>query len=131
MQKKKTLDNAAQTRWGLLRGSLIRRTCRAGAHNQREAEAGPRVRSDTLGSVNGLLKGRCAVQERITSEKQRLASVRVRETSDVARAAEALSGQAVSAAPTLEELLRRPHVHYRRVFWRMQGKWFTPQTGLA
>ena len=54
------------------------------------------------------------MQERITSEKQRLASVRVRETSDVARAAEALSGQAVSAAATLEELLRRPHVHYRR-----------------
>ena len=54
------------------------------------------------------------MQERITSEKQRLASVRVRETSNVARAAEALSGQAVSAAPTLEELLRRPHVHYRR-----------------
>ena len=54
------------------------------------------------------------MQERISAEKQRLASVRVRETSDVARAAEALSGQAVSAAPTLEELLRRPHVHYRR-----------------
>lgn len=54
------------------------------------------------------------MQERISSEKQRLASVRVRETSDVARAAETLSGQAVSSAPTLEELLRRPHVHYRR-----------------
>jgi len=53
-------------------------------------------------------------QARIAEEKQRLAAVRVREDSDLARAAGAISGQAVPAAATLEELLRRPHVHHRR-----------------
>ena len=53
-------------------------------------------------------------QARVDDEKRRLASVRVREVSELAVAAGVISGQAVSAASTLEELLRRPHVHYRR-----------------
>lgn len=47
------------------------------------------------------------------AEKSRLSSTRVRADSPVAQAAGELSGHAVSGSPTLEELLRRPHVHYR------------------
>ncbi|KAK9826172.1 hypothetical protein WJX81_003236 [Elliptochloris bilobata] len=85
-----------------------------------------------LGRELGLVDERrwalfAAKQDRVSAEKQRLASVRVRETSDVARAAEALSGQAVSAAPTLEELLRRPHVHYRL----LEEHGYGPETDLS
>lgn len=52
-------------------------------------------------------------QARIDAEKERLAKTRVRDDSPVARAAEAVSGQGVPELATLEELLRRPHVHYR------------------
>jgi tRNA uridine 5-carboxymethylaminomethyl modification enzyme len=51
-------------------------------------------------------------QARIEAEKKRLAATRVAEGSPVALAAAAASGQAVPRACTLEELLRRPHVHY-------------------
>jgi len=53
-----------------------------------------------------------AKQDRINAEKRRLAVTRVSEDSPVALAAAAASGQAVPRACTLEELLRRPHVHY-------------------
>ncbi|KAK9817642.1 hypothetical protein WJX72_000050 [[Myrmecia] bisecta] len=51
-------------------------------------------------------------QQKITDEKLRLGTTRVREDSAVAQAFAAASGQKVPAAVTLEELLRRPHVHY-------------------
>ncbi|GBF99077.1 tRNA uridine 5-carboxymethylaminomethyl modification enzyme [Raphidocelis subcapitata] len=53
-----------------------------------------------------------AKQARMDAEKRRLAATRVSEDSPVARAAAEASGQAVARASTLEELLRRPHVHY-------------------
>lgn len=52
------------------------------------------------------------MQERITAEKARLASTRVAEDSPVAAAAAAACAQPVVRSTTLEELLRRPHVHY-------------------
>ena len=45
-------------------------------------------------------------------ERQRLASIRVQPDAPVAVAAAATSGQPVSIASSLEEILRRPHVHY-------------------
>ncbi|GIL99010.1 hypothetical protein Vretimale_4303, partial [Volvox reticuliferus] len=51
-------------------------------------------------------------QARIEAEKSRLATCRIRADSDAARDAAELSGHAVPASLTLEELLRRPHVHY-------------------
>lgn len=51
-------------------------------------------------------------QARIEADKARLAATRVRPDAPVAQAAAALSGHAVTNSPTLEELLRRPHVHY-------------------
>eukprot|EP00873_Tetraselmis_striata_P040718 jgi/Tetstr1/460982/TSEL_006134.t1 len=51
-------------------------------------------------------------QAAISGEKLRLASVRVNVESDVARAAALASGQNISQAPTLEDLLRKPHVTY-------------------
>ncbi|KAG2440518.1 hypothetical protein HYH02_010396 [Chlamydomonas schloesseri] len=53
-----------------------------------------------------------AKQARIEAEKARLVATRVRADSPVAAEAGALSGHAVPGSPTLEELLRRPHVHY-------------------
>lgn len=50
--------------------------------------------------------------QRMASEKQRLASHRVPETSAIAADVERISGQKVPRSSTLEELLRRPHVHY-------------------
>ncbi|GLC35998.1 hypothetical protein PLESTB_000527700 [Pleodorina starrii] len=52
-------------------------------------------------------------QARIEAEKSRLAAVRVRGGTPVALAAAEASGHAVPGSLTLEELLRRPHVHYR------------------
>ncbi len=54
----------------------------------------------------------CA-QAAVQQEKQRLASVRVKEDSPLAAEVASISGQQVPGAATLEELLRRPHVHYR------------------
>jgi len=51
-------------------------------------------------------------QERIAAERQRLAAQRVAEGSEVASAASEASGQRVVRSTTLEELLRRPHIHY-------------------
>lgn len=51
-------------------------------------------------------------QSRMEAEKTRLAACRIRADSPAARDAGELSGHAVSASLTLEELLRRPHVHY-------------------
>ncbi|EFJ44771.1 hypothetical protein VOLCADRAFT_121255 [Volvox carteri f. nagariensis] len=51
-------------------------------------------------------------QARIEAEKARLAACRIRADSEAALAAAALSGHAVPSSLTLEELLRRPHVHY-------------------
>lgn len=53
------------------------------------------------------------LQAAVDAEKERLAAVRVREDSELALQAAAISGQQVPATATLEELLRRPHVHYR------------------
>ncbi len=91
---------------------------------RRPAQACPRQRELPPGGANRGPTGLCGAQARIAEEKQRLAAVRVREDSDLARAAGAISGQAVPAAATLEELLRRPHVHHRRVpacVWRGAG----------
>jgi tRNA U34 5-carboxymethylaminomethyl modifying enzyme MnmG/GidA len=54
----------------------------------------------------------CA-QAAIDVEMERLRSVRVRGDSSLAQEAASISGQQVPQAVTLEELLRRPHVHYR------------------
>lgn len=53
-----------------------------------------------------------AKMARLDAEKRRLAATRVAEGAPVARAAAEASGQAVARAATLEELLKRPHVHY-------------------
>ncbi|WIA39385.1 hypothetical protein OEZ86_005490 [Tetradesmus obliquus] len=53
-----------------------------------------------------------AKQARIDAEKARLASTRVTEASPLAAAVAEASGQALQRAATLEELLRRPHVHH-------------------
>ena len=55
----------------------------------------------------------CHAQIAIQQEKTRLATVRVKEDSELAAEVASISGQQVPAAATLEELLRRPHVHYR------------------
>ena len=55
----------------------------------------------------------CHVQSAIQQEKTRLSSVRVKEDSALAAEVASISGQQLPAAATLEELLRRPHVHYR------------------
>ena len=54
-----------------------------------------------------------SVQDAIHKEKERLASVRVKEDCALAAEVASISGQQVPGAATLEELLRRPHVHYR------------------
>lgn len=51
-------------------------------------------------------------QERIQAEKQRLASIRLQPTEPLAQAAAAASGQPVKDVISLEDILRRPHVHY-------------------
>ena len=51
-------------------------------------------------------------QAAIDVEKERLAAVRVREDSSLAQEAAEKSGQQVPSIASLEELLRRPHVHY-------------------
>ena len=55
---------------------------------------------------------RVSEQAAIDVEKERLAAVRVREDSSLAQAAAEISGQQVPSIASLEELLRRPHVHY-------------------
>jgi tRNA uridine 5-carboxymethylaminomethyl modification enzyme len=51
-------------------------------------------------------------QERIAVEKQRLASIRLPPADPLVQAASATSGQPVTGVISLEEVLRRPHVHY-------------------
>lgn len=51
-------------------------------------------------------------QARISAEKARLASSRVPETGELAAAISAVSGQALQRSQTLEEVLRRPHIHH-------------------
>lgn len=63
------------------------------------------------------------LQAAVDSEKARLAGVRVREDSGLAAEAAAISGQAVPGAATLEELLRRPHVHFRCARPLLALKW--------
>ncbi|KAF8064511.1 mnmG [Scenedesmus sp. PABB004] len=53
-----------------------------------------------------------AKQARVEEEKARLAATRVSETSALAAAVAAASGQPLARGATLEELLRRPHVHH-------------------
>lgn len=55
----------------------------------------------------------CGVQARVDAEKARLAATRVSETSELAVAAAAVSGQQLQRSITLQELLRRPHIHHR------------------
>eukprot|EP00877_Chromochloris_zofingiensis_P008969 jgi/Chrzof1/4325/Cz14g08280.t1 len=54
----------------------------------------------------------CDHQACIEAEKVRLASTRVSEDSPLAEAVASTSGQQVVRSTTLEELVRRPHVHY-------------------
>lgn len=76
------------------------------------------VRLTPLGRQVGLVDDRrwdmfLHKQARIQSELKRLRSSRVSETAPLSREAAELSGQNISNnAPTLEEILRRPHVHY-------------------
>ena len=58
------------------------------------------------------------MQTAVQKEKVRLASVRVKEDCALAAEVASVSGQQVPGAATLEELLRRPHVHYRQVTQR-------------
>ena len=58
---------------------------------------------------------RCLPQARIDAEKQRLETTRVAPDSAVALAAAEASGQRVPQHTTLDDLLRRPHVHYQCV----------------
>ena len=51
-------------------------------------------------------------QARIKMERKRLLSSRIVEGSPCALAAEVASGQKVARSQTLEDILRRPHVHY-------------------
>lgn len=51
-------------------------------------------------------------QARIEAEKARLAATRVAEDSELAAAVAAASGQSLQRSQTLEELLRRPHIHH-------------------
>lgn len=51
-------------------------------------------------------------QERMMKERQRLASSRIAEGSPCALASEATNGQKVARSQTLEDILRRPHIHY-------------------
>lgn len=57
----------------------------------------------------------------MAEEHKRLARVRVPEGSPIANEASQVNGHAIVRATTLEELLRRPHVHYRCDFDNMQG----------
>lgn len=52
-------------------------------------------------------------RKRMQAERARLGAVRIPESAGAAVEAERVGGQAVGRAVTLEELLRRPHVHYR------------------
>eukprot|EP00879_Flechtneria_rotunda_P017653 GHRR01018505.1.p1 GENE.GHRR01018505.1~~GHRR01018505.1.p1 ORF type:complete len:564 (+),score=172.64 GHRR01018505.1:460-2151(+) len=52
-------------------------------------------------------------QARIEAEKARLASTRINESSPLAAAVAAASGQGIQRSATLEELLRRPHIHHK------------------
>lgn len=54
-----------------------------------------------------------ARRARIAAESVRLASKRVSKDSDVAVAVSTISGQPITSSITLQELLRRPHLHYR------------------
>lgn len=51
-------------------------------------------------------------QERIEAEKQRLGSIRLPPADPLVQAAAATSGQPVSGVISLEDVLRRPRVHY-------------------
>lgn len=53
------------------------------------------------------------MQSAVQQEKERLAGLRVKEGCALTQEVASVSGQQVSGAVTLEELLRRPHVHYR------------------
>ena len=53
------------------------------------------------------------MQSAVHKERERLVSVRVKEDCALAAEVASISGQQVPGAATLEELLRRPHVHYR------------------
>jgi len=70
-------------------------------------------------SVQRLMMRCCFfLQSAVQKEKVRLASVRVKEDSALAAEVASVSGQQVPGAATLEELLRRPHVHYRQAIRR-------------
>jgi tRNA uridine 5-carboxymethylaminomethyl modification enzyme len=51
-------------------------------------------------------------QARIQAEAARLSSVRVSESAPISMEVAQLSGQAGMKSSTLQELLRRPHIHY-------------------
>lgn len=70
-----------------------------------------------------------AKQARIDAEKARLATTRVSETSPLAVAASAVSGQQLQRSITLQELLRRPHIHHRLLVEHDHGP--SPDLGLT
>ena len=63
-----------------------------------------------------------AKQARVAGELARLGSVRLQPDAAFAAAAAEASGQHVSSPATLEELLRRPHVHYGLLLEHGQGE---------
>jgi hypothetical protein len=67
---------------------------------------------------------RPAPQAKVEAEKARLLAVRVPESSALAQDVAAVSGQKVVRSSTLEELLRRPHVHYE-----VLARWAGEQAG--
>lgn len=69
------------------------------------------------------------LQERIEAEKQRLASFRVQPDTPVAQAAATVSGQPVTGVISLEDILRRPHVHYPCVSSSSGCYYFCPPDG--
>lgn len=65
--------------------------------------------------LNQLCVVQYCVQARIDAEKVRLAGTRLPETNPLAAAAAAVGGQKVMRSITLQELLKRPHIHYKCV----------------
>lgn len=76
------------------------------------APAPPQARARVDVRYTPLSNPEFSPQARIAAEAKRLAVTRIPESHPAALAAATASGQAVVRTTTLEELLRRPHVHY-------------------
>ncbi len=101
---------ATRRQWPVISTDLWHRSLAASAASQPTISAS---------SVQRLMMRCCFfLQSAVQKEKVRLASVRVKEDSALAAEVASVSGQQVPGAATLEELLRRPHVHYRQAIQR-------------